>query len=57
MLILIVNGDEYKLNAKNQEALKIELLGAYPDDAEVKITDYTGKIYDELKLMDLFNTK
>ena len=56
MLILIIKEDEYKLTAKNQEQLKKELLSRYADQDVVKITDSTGRIYDELKLMDLFNT-
>ena len=56
MLILIIKEDEYKLTAKNQEQLKKELLSRYADQDVVKITDSTGKVYDELKLMDLFNT-
>jgi hypothetical protein len=57
MLILIIKEDEYKLTKKNQESLKKELLSRYSDSDVVEITDSTGKVYDELLLSDLFNTK
>ena len=56
MIILIINGDEWKLTSKNQEQLKKELLSRYADSAVVKIVDSSGKIYDELILQDLFDT-
>ena len=56
MVILIISGDEFKLTSDNQEKLKREILGRYPDNAEVKITDSKGNVYDILKLSDLFET-
>jgi len=57
MVILLINGDEWKFTKKNEASLKKELLSRYADQDVVKITDSTGRVYDELKLMDLFNIK
>ena len=58
MLIIEINGDEYKLwsDIKRQEKLKHELLSRYPDDIELSITD-KGQVIDMMKLSDLFCEK
>ena len=58
MLIIEINGDEYRLwaDTKRQEKLKHELLSRYPDDAELSITD-KGQVIDKMKLSDLFCEK
>jgi hypothetical protein len=55
MLLLTINGDEYRLQSgiKNQMRLKKELLYRYKGSSYVKITD-NGKVIDELLLEDLF---
>ena len=57
MLILLINTDEYRLTSKNEEQLKKELLGRYADSDVIEIIDAAGKVYDTLRLDDLFNTK
>jgi len=61
MLILTIKNKEYELRGefisyKGREVNKKRLLSKHGSDV-VKITDSTGNVYDELKLMDLFNIK
>ncbi len=55
MLILIVNTDEYRLysDIKKQMKLKRELLGRYPESADVEI-QADGKVIEKCKLKDIF---
>lgn len=55
MLILLINGDEFKLSSdiKKQMQLKRELLSRYRPDDKVTI-QAKGKTIDECKIDELF---